>query len=223
MAARSRNDRHETYTMADAVFSAGFLNGCLRNADVVSMANLAPLVNGRGPLYVDERGLVRRTTYHVMRMYSQLLGPEYVESTGTSVALDCGGGVSIPAVDAVATRKGDDVVIVLVNRHPDADLECVVMIDGAELNGVTTQRTTLAGDSTDAYNSPSDPDRVLPVTTIERMDAGVIRLPAHSVSVVAVPHRIAPAVGDWVRGGARHWRGTQTAADGRGLRVDWAF
>jgi alpha-N-arabinofuranosidase len=223
IAARGRNDRHETYTMADAVFSAGFLNGCLRNADVVSMANLAPLANGRGPLYVDGRGLVRRTTYHVMRMYSQLLGSEYVPSTGTSITLDCGDRVSIPAVDAVATRKGDDLAIALVNRHPDAELECVISIDGAHLNGVTAQRTTLAGDSTDAYNSPEDPDRVLPVTTIERMDAGLIRLPAHSVSILVVPQSVAPAVGEWVRGHHGHWR---KAAPGLGRdepRVDWAF
>jgi alpha-L-arabinofuranosidase len=156
-------------------------------------------------------------------MYSQLLGSEYVPSTGTSITLDCGDRVSIPAVDAVATRKGDDLAIALVNRHPDAELECVISIDGAHLNGVTAQRTTLAGDSTDAYNSPEDPDRVLPVTTIERMDAGVIRLPAHSVSILLVPQSIAPAVGEWVRGQHGHWRKAAPGLDGDQPRVDWAF
>ena len=54
--ARDRNDINATYTMADAVFSAGFLNTCLRHADTVWMANMAPVVNTRGPLFVHPNG-----------------------------------------------------------------------------------------------------------------------------------------------------------------------
>ena len=64
--ARALNDVPTTYTMADAIFSAGFLNACLRNADIVAMANVAPSVNTRGPLFVHPQGIVRRTTFHAM-------------------------------------------------------------------------------------------------------------------------------------------------------------
>ena len=40
--ARDKNDLNETYTMADAVFSASFLNTCLRHREVVKMANMVP-------------------------------------------------------------------------------------------------------------------------------------------------------------------------------------
>ncbi len=75
---RDENDLNETYTMADAVFSASFLNGCLRHADSVHMAGLAPVVNARGPLFVHPKGIVKRTTFHVLGMYSNLLQPNVV-------------------------------------------------------------------------------------------------------------------------------------------------
>jgi alpha-L-arabinofuranosidase len=39
--------------MADAVFSEGFLNSCLRHADAVRMACIAPIVNTRGPIQLS--------------------------------------------------------------------------------------------------------------------------------------------------------------------------
>ena len=76
---RDENDLNETYTMADAVFSASFLNACLRQAKYVHMACMAPVVNVRGPLFVHPKGIVRRTTFHVLRMYSDLLHPHVVD------------------------------------------------------------------------------------------------------------------------------------------------
>ena len=50
------------YTMADALFSASFLNACLRHSEDVGMANIAPIVNTRGPLHVFPAGIVKRTS-----------------------------------------------------------------------------------------------------------------------------------------------------------------
>ena len=41
-AAREKSDIASQYTMADALFSASFLNACLRHAQDVGMANIAP-------------------------------------------------------------------------------------------------------------------------------------------------------------------------------------
>ncbi len=223
IAARDRNDLHETYTMADAIFSAGFLNGCLRNADVVSMANLAPLVNGRGPLYVDNRGIVRRTTFHLMRMYSQLLGDEYVESTGSSVGMTGGDGDEIPAVDAVVTRRNSQLSIALTNRHPDRALDISISMDGSSLEGVAVDRTTLSGDSVDAFNCPDSPDRVVPQTSQETLRAGgLVNLPAHSVTVLNFEQPLSPPQLAWVRGEGQVWRSSLSTPAER-PRVDWAY
>lgn len=216
VAARSRNDRHETYTMADAVFSAGFLNACLRNADAVTMANIAPLVNGRGPIYADAGGVVRRTTFHVLRMYSRLLGAEYVESTGRSSTLDCGDGVQVPVVDAVATRRGEQLALALVNRHPDLTVECRVDVDGRPVDA-PVETVVLAGDSVDAFNSPDEPERVVPTTATVRVTDGRLPLPPHSVTVATLTTDVHPAASDWVRAPGRAWR---TAGDGAPRRAE---
>ena len=46
-----KNDDNSSYTMADAVFSACFLNQCLKHANTVGMANFSPTVNTRGLLF----------------------------------------------------------------------------------------------------------------------------------------------------------------------------
>ena len=52
--------------MADAVFSACFLNACNRHCDVVKMANFAPTVNTRGCIFTYDEGIVLRSTYHAV-------------------------------------------------------------------------------------------------------------------------------------------------------------
>jgi alpha-N-arabinofuranosidase len=165
--------------MADAVFSAAFLNGCLRHAATVRMANLSPSVNARGPLYVHPAGVVRRTTFHVMAMYANLLAPFVLDA---HVSADELPGAGVPVVDAVATgdADGDRVVAVLLNRHPSEAVACEVPGEGE------VEATVLQGDSPDAYNDVDAPDRVVPERL--RLDAsGGLRLPPHSVTVVELP------------------------------------
>ena len=59
--------------MADALFSACFLNACLRHADIVDIACFSPIVNTRGAIFVDKDGITRRTTYYVFYMYTNYL------------------------------------------------------------------------------------------------------------------------------------------------------
>ena len=106
--------------MADAVFSASFLNGCLRNAKHVHMACMAPVVNVRGPLFVHEKGIVKRTTFHVLKMYSDRMQPNVVAGRVVSAPLRVD-QASVPALDAVATCSDDgkQIAIAFINRHPE--------------------------------------------------------------------------------------------------------
>jgi alpha-N-arabinofuranosidase len=183
---RDENDRNEVYTMADACFSASFLNACIRQAKYVTMANMAPIVNTRGPLYVYPRGLVRRTTFHVLKMYSDGL-----ESHMIPAAIDCPEleyeGERIAALDATVTRNeaGTSVTIAVVNRHPEATIPCQLSLAGLTAAGQVSAMT-LAGDSTDAYNDIDTPDRVTPqALRLTRLDAPV-PLPPHSVTIINV-------------------------------------
>jgi alpha-L-arabinofuranosidase len=186
IAARDRNDRNATYTMADAVFSAGFLNTCLRRCDVVRMANMAPVVNTRGPLFVYPGGVVKRTTYHVLEMYASRLGPNVVDAWVESEPLEHR-GASVPALDVVATS--DDAkrrwALAVVNRHPERALECRIALGDTLLSG-RLATLTLSGSGTDAYNDVDRPDAVAPIPGEMAVAGGVTSFAPHSVTIVAV-------------------------------------
>lgn len=183
---RDENDRNEVYTMADACFSASFLNACIRQAAHVTMANMAPVVNTRGPLYVHPKGIVKRTTFHVMKMFRDLIESHVVPASVESAMLQHE-GESIATLDATVTRneKGTAVAIAMVNRHPDASITCQLALAGLPIGGQVTL-TTLTGDSADASNDVDTPDRVTPETLrVARLDEPVT-LPPHSVTIIHV-------------------------------------
>ena len=178
---RDESDRNETYTMADAVFSASFLNGCLRHAKHVQMACMAPVVNVRGPLFVHSKGIVKRTTFHVLRMYSDLLEANVVDGHIVSAPLDSE-HAAVQALDAVATCSDDRkrVAIALVNRHPKLAARWKLDL-GAGTQMRKVKLTILSGDSTDAYNDIAHPDRVVPETREVVLENGTLELPPHSI------------------------------------------
>ena len=183
---RDENDRNEVYTMADACFSASFLNACIRQAKYVTMANMAPVVNTRGPLFVHPKGIVKRTTFHVMKMYNETIESHVVPSEVISPKLSHE-GQSVATVDAIVTRNEDSssVSIAVVNRHPEATIPCHLTMAGLPRNGEVAA-TTLSGDSPDAYNDIGTPDRVTPETLkVTRLDEPVA-LPPHSVTIISV-------------------------------------
>ena len=186
IAARDQNDLNATYTMADAIFSASFLNICLRHAATVRMANMAPVVNARGPLYVHPAGIVKRPTFHVLAMYANLLAENVADSWVTSDPLVHAEG-TVPALDAVATC--DDGMhhwrLALVNRQPDRALACTVMLAGGPLQG-RYRATILTGDSPDAYNDVTCSDRVRPVMTEIAFVDGCASLAPHSLTILEI-------------------------------------
>lgn len=177
--ARDKNDIASTYTMADAVFSAGFLNACLRNADIVTMANIAPAVNTRGPLFVHPSGIVKRTTFHVLKMYAETLRANIVASSLTSSRLPHGER-SVKAVDAVVSSDDSGATIIVTNRHPESEAVCNIRLDGELLEGLLNMQC-LTGDSPDAFNSVERPEAVVPYTQAISIKDGVVRVPPHSV------------------------------------------
>ncbi|HUT92291.1 MAG TPA: alpha-L-arabinofuranosidase C-terminal domain-containing protein, partial [Thermoguttaceae bacterium] len=186
IAKRDINAIAEQYSMADALFSASFLNSCLRHAEDVGMANIAPLVNTRGPLFVHPQGIVKRTTFHTLAMYANLL-----EARVGQVDIEAGqliqGNRSIPVLDAVATvdAAGQAWSIALVNRHPTKDVACTVKKQDRLLEG-RFRATILAGDSPDAFNDIDDPNRVVPQQKQLAFNKGVTNLPPHSLTIVRV-------------------------------------
>lgn len=183
---RRQNDTASDYTMADALFAASFFNACLRISDTVALANIAPLVNTRGPLFVHPKGIVKRTHFHTMAMYANALEPRVGK-----LSLETGdlrhGNRSIPVMDSVATvdDSGKTWAIALVNRHPAKPVACTVRMKERLLDGEYAA-LVLAGDSPEAFNDVENPNRVTPQTTRLTFFKGTVNLQPHSLTIVKV-------------------------------------
>ncbi len=154
---RDKNDINSTYTMADAVFTGGFLNECLRNCDVVGMANFAPTVNTRGMIYTHENGIVLRPTYFVFELYTKYMGDTVVDSwvlgNDTFEAEKDGTTTEIPALDIAATIDSQEknLRVSMVNKHPDQKAE--VSLHAFDIENYSSVKIyTVWGESKDAFN-----------------------------------------------------------------------
>ncbi|MDA0765325.1 MAG: alpha-N-arabinofuranosidase [Verrucomicrobia bacterium] len=177
---REDNAIDSTYTMADAVFTSAFLNACLRHCDDVGMANIAPIVNTRGPLRVHPKGIVRRTTFHTLAMYANDLEARVVP-------MNLEAGQRNEQLDGIATtdESGKRWAIALTNRDPEANVVCTIKLGDQLLDG-TFDIATLAGDSPDAFNDAEHPDRVVPVRSQIKVSQGKVSLPPHSLSIIRI-------------------------------------
>jgi len=148
------------------------------------MACMAPVVNARGPLFVHPKGIVKRTTFHVLKMYSDLLQPNVVPAQIASDALHVD-SASVPALDAIATCSDDrkQIAIAFINRHPELLAHWKLDI-GQGKKMASAKVTILSGDSTDAYNDVAHPDRVVPMTHELALGLATLELPPHSVAIV---------------------------------------
>lgn len=189
---REKNDLNSTYTMADAVFSACFLNECLRNADIVGMANFSPVVNTRGAIFTHKDGIVKRSTYYVFALYTKYMGDVVLDSYTDGEEkyfIDCDGVQGeVDCIDTVATMdsaKGT-VAVALVNKHKDEDKTVTLQIGPHKRVNVIT----LSGNSADDYNDIGR-ETVVPypnqsAVLSDESDELVISLAAHSVNIVTV-------------------------------------
>ena len=148
------------------------------------MANIACLVNQTGPLRVHPEGVLRRTHFHAMAMYANLLQPNVARSQVESSRLTHGDS-SVALVDAVATvdDAGSTWTVAMINRHPSESIRCTVALGDAPVDGVFPA-VILSGDSPDAFNGIEHPDRVAPVKTEMVFKQGVVTLPPHSLCFV---------------------------------------
>lgn len=188
---RDLNDDNSKYTMADAVFSACFLNECNRNCDIVGMANFAPIVNTRGCIYTYKEGIVLRSTYHVFDLYVNYLGDVILDAWSEGMksmeARNSASGQTetTELIDVLATEFSDreGVALAIVNKHPDEAQEITLDLE-AEGEAVLYY---IAGSSTESYN---DVDRE--EVHIQREDMGVytpgmrVSVKPHSVGVIQI-------------------------------------
>jgi alpha-N-arabinofuranosidase len=184
---RDKNDINSTYTMADALFSACFLNTCMRNCDDVKIGGFSPIVNTRGALFVHPKGIVKRTTFHVLQLYANKLEKNVLPITVKSEPL-VSGKQSVPVLDIIVTTNDAKTkfVIAAVNKSPDKAVDFAP--DFASLTGSvppSVSATMLSGSSPDDFNDIDAENRVIPETKTLEVKDGKVSLPPHSLVIFA--------------------------------------
>ena len=188
---RDKNDDNSTYTMADAVFTACFLNAMNRHCDIVGMANFAPVLNTRGCLYSDDNGIVLRSTYHVFDLYVNHMGDTVVDLWAEgdmprmTVPFKWGGVRTVDCVDLVATAFSDKSGLAVAAVNKDAETPHTIRIPLEAPTTVTL--LTLNGDSKDAYNDVGHEGvRVTETRLGEVHGVAEIPLEPHSVTIIRI-------------------------------------
>ncbi|HEY3229559.1 MAG TPA: alpha-L-arabinofuranosidase C-terminal domain-containing protein, partial [Roseiflexaceae bacterium] len=166
-------------TLRDALAAAIALEGFHRQCHVLTLANLAQVVNVlQAPVMTDGARMCLTPTYHALRLHAPHLG-------ATALPVDVAHGSSLPdgtsAVTATASRTGDGVAITLINRHFDQPASVRLVCAGApeRANG-----QVLAADSPRDGNSADAPDRVAPAALAvprDGSDAWRVELPPHAL------------------------------------------
>jgi alpha-N-arabinofuranosidase len=185
-----------TYTMRDALYCASMLNVFQRQCQVLSMANLAQLVNVL-PLIVTDAGRAYATPmYWPFRMFTSM----HSKALRTRVSAPCFDaddlGKNIPAqknipyldMGATCTPDAKRLGLSLINRHPAREMHLKLRLSGfAHLRPVQAELLSAATPQT--ANSFEHPNAVaarkitLPVLRDGVME---LRLPAGSLTVVAL-------------------------------------
>ena len=182
---RNLNDNNSIYTMADAVFSAAFLNICLRNCDIIGMTCFSPMINTRGGIYTYEDGIVLRPQYFVFDLYVNLLKENILDNWSEDVPVITGElkgeNRTVDTVDIVVTYGDNTYAIAAVNKDP----ENVQTVDFSIIGDTVTEMRvhTINGPSVDSYN---DIDKTeVGITVSEWMPyTGSVTFAPHSVNVV---------------------------------------
>jgi len=145
-ASRGTRALEEHYNLEDALVIAGFLNGFVRNADVVKMANMAQLVNVIAPIFTNDKAIFRQTIYYPLQLFSR-----NVRGTALDVFVACetydterfGLGMgettaiqkAVPYLDVAAAYNKGELTICVLNRHKDKAITTDILCQEGQFAG----------------------------------------------------------------------------------------
>lgn len=168
-------------TLRDALAAGAMLEVLHRQCRVLSMANLAQIVNVLQAVVLTQgTRAIRTPTYHVLGLHKPHIGAE-------ALPVKVGGGEQLPdgspAVTATASRNAEGFAVTLLNRH--LFRPALVRLPFAEPS--VRQAHLLTADQPNAQNTFEEPERVSPVPLEvgrERDGTRSVHLPPHSLATV---------------------------------------
>jgi alpha-N-arabinofuranosidase len=179
------NPVEEVYNLRDALWIASGLNLFQRMGKVVTMANLAQLVNVLAPMLTSKTGMVLQPTYFPMKLYHQECGTNFLQTRTSSPTFSSKSFTEIPYLDVAATSGDKFLALAVVNRHEKQSIATNIRVSGARLAS-DGKAFEINGPSPDAENTAADPQKV----AIQEKRAAAegqtfsYEYPAHSVTVL---------------------------------------
>ena len=160
--ARAAAGARQNYALADGLYAASFFNVVLRNADHVTMANQAQLVNLLGLIETSDVDAYGTPEYLAFRLYVDHSGPVALHATSEGPTFDAPAVGNMPArrgepvldVAATADRDRRRVWVHAVNRDPERSIAASIDLGGRNVGRVVAH--ALIGPHPWARNSFGD-------------------------------------------------------------------
>jgi alpha-N-arabinofuranosidase len=172
-------------TQRDAIAAAIALEGFHRQCHVLTLANLAQIVNVlHAPVMTDGARIWLTPTYYALQLHTPHLGASALPVEVTQSTSQPGSDESISAVTATASVKDGRTTVTFINRHYDQPASVTLV---ALSTKEASMGHLLAADDPRAVNSLDQPERVKP-EPLEVYEDGIgrwrIELPPCSMATV---------------------------------------
>jgi alpha-N-arabinofuranosidase len=185
----------QNYALADGLYAAGFFNVMLRNADHITMANQAQMVNLLGLIETSQTDCYGTPEYLAFQLYVDHSGSDSLAVEAESPVFDVPQVGNMPArtgvayLDVAASHAPEQhrLFIHVINRHPSEAANMTVEIKGLTPTGITNLHV-LDGPEVWAVNTHAD-HHVVQITTRTGCPAArtfTAQFPPHSATSLEV-------------------------------------
>ena len=181
------NPVEEIYNLRDALWVASVLNLFQRVGNIVTMANLAQLVNAIAPIFATEQGVFRQTIFYPLALYRHECGSQYLASFVEGPTFSSKSYKDVPFLDVSATCDAERrrLSVSVVNRHETMPITTAISVQGWQMPG-SGVAFEINGSSPDVVNSLQTPNNV--TTSRKALNKAGDKLeytfPAHSVTLL---------------------------------------
>lgn len=182
----NENKLREIYDLSDALCVGTFLHLFQRECRVVTMANLAQMVNVIAPILTSPDGLILQAIYHPLVLLRHHSGDYAVEASADAGELTVAqtGTRPVPILDlsASVSEDGARLYLSVVNRHESEAIESPLVVSGATVEWQRGWQVNAAG--VHERNSFEQPNLVRTRELHPDPTARAYTFPAHSHTVL---------------------------------------
>jgi alpha-N-arabinofuranosidase len=178
-----------------ALITGGFLNMLMRNAKIVPISDMTGIMEFAG-IWKKRSQVYGTPAYYAFKMYAGSDAEQPVAVTTDSGSYSVRGGVDrlpeiagVPYLDVVGalSHDGHKLILFCVNRSLETDIASKIRVRGFATEGVAKVQV-LRSESLSDENDEMEPERVQPVESTERVEAGEWQhvFPHASVTVISI-------------------------------------